>query len=742
MTLALLLATMLAGGPQAPPGVTAMRGLVIDARTASPVRDARVVLVELGRSTQTGADGHFDFPNVPPGGYTVTVSRIGYIFVRRHVDLSADATLDLTIPLAEGTGTYQETVNVGPTNVSASEPGVGSQSEMGSAGLQDLRGVAADDPMRAMQALPGVATGDDFQAEFSVRGSEFRHVGVVIDDTATPLLLHTVRSINETGSIAMLNSDVLDRASLMAGPHPQRHGDWLGATLDFGLREGSRDRTQLRGAVSGTSASLVVEGPMGRAKRGSWLTSIRKSYIDWLIKKIDPSINGTLGFSDAQSKFVYDLTTRQQVQFILVAGDTGFEDVTASPANGLYNANSESVLGSAAWRYTRSSLLLTQRVSFVGSRFKDLGVSSQELGRGYARSNVWRGDATWFLNKAWSVGVGAKSEWQHETVTERSFSLVSNQPKERFVASTANDTDVASTWGEVARRTARSGLSAGVRMTRDSLSGRTVASPWLLGERKLGPLTLRASTGISHQFPELEFQRALTGRLPERAEMFDVGMEEELPRGMRWQVTGFSREDSDVIRRIGEDRLVNGQRVAASVFPQFASTLSGPTRGMDLLFARRGRSGLTGWIAYTYSHTRYHDSATGESFDGDFDQRHTLNMFVQESLSYRMAVSAKLRVGSNFPLTGYFQGTLDALTLSAQRNNVRLPTYVRLDVRANRTFTFDRRRLTLFVELVNATSHDNLGQAPGFISGSALNALNYTHKLIPFIPSVGMLVEF
>src|SRR6185295_8298617 len=128
-------------------------------------------------------------------------------------------------------------------------------------------------------------------------------------------------------------------------------------------------------------------------------------------------------------------------------------------------------------------------------------------------------------------------------------------------------------------------------------------------------------------------------------------------------------------------------------FPVFSSTLGGRSRGVDVAFFRRGNSGLTGWIAYTYAHTHYTDRVTGESFDGDFDQRHTLNVFVQERLSYRTAISAKLRIGSNFPLVGYFEGTLDDLHLGSERNQVRLPTYVRLDIRANRTFTFDRRRL-------------------------------------------------
>jgi hypothetical protein len=734
---------VLAGQAATParPAPPALHGVVVNAKTAAPIADARVLLVELARSTKSDADGRFSFATVPPGRYTLTVSMIGYIFVHRQVNVGASA-IALTLPLTEGTGAYQENVTITATTAPPREIGVASQSDVGSAGLQDLRGVAAVAPMRAMQALPGVATGDDFQSQFSVRGSSFRHVGIVIDGTATPLLLHTVRNTNDTGSVAMINTDVLERASLMAGPHPQRHGDWVGATLQFDLRDGSRDRSQLRGAVSGTSASMVLEGPLGPSRHASWIASIRRSYVDWLIRKIDPNIDSTLGFSDAQAKVVYDLTNRQQLQFTAIGGDATYRDENTGLANGLHTANSKSVLGSGAWRYTRNAVLFSQRVSFIGSKFKDLGLVGQELGTGYGRGVVWRGDATWFVNKSWALEAGAKSEWQHQTLTERNFQIVNQQPRQRFIAASASHTNLASGWGELSRHTAATGFSIGARVTRDSLSARTVVSPWLLGEWTAGRLTARVSGGVAHQFPELELQRALPERVAERARMIDAGLDHQLPHGLRWQLTAFGREDANVLRRSGEDRIDGGRRFTESVFPMFTSTLGGRSRGVDVLFARRATTGLTGWIAYTYAHTRYHDRVIGEEFDGDFDQRHTVNVFVQERLSYRTAVSAKLRMGSNFPLVGYFQGTLDALHLGTRRNQIRLPSYARLDIRANRTYTFDRRRLTLFLELMNATGRRNLGQAAGFIRGATFEAIGYTEKLIPFVPSVGMLIEF
>src|SRR5207249_1538768 len=126
----------------------AIQGVVVNAKTTAPIADARVLLVELSRSTKSSADGRFQFANVPAGRYTLTVSMIGFIFVHRQVNVGNTA-LELTLPLAEGTGTYQENVTITAAPAGAPEVGVSSQSELGSAGLQDLRGVAADDPMRA-----------------------------------------------------------------------------------------------------------------------------------------------------------------------------------------------------------------------------------------------------------------------------------------------------------------------------------------------------------------------------------------------------------------------------------------------------------------------------------------------------------------------------------------------------------------------------------------------------------------
>ena len=168
-----------------------------------------------------------------------------------------------------------------------------------------LRTVLADDPVRAVQSLPRVAAIDDFRSEFSVRGSPYRHIGVVIDGVETPWLQHAVYG-RSAGSVSMLSTDVVESATLQAGAYPQRHGNRLGAQLGMNIRQGSRDRVALSGTISGTSAAIVTEGPLGAARPGWWLVAVRQSLLEWPIKRRNPIDETVFGFTDAQAKIVFD----------------------------------------------------------------------------------------------------------------------------------------------------------------------------------------------------------------------------------------------------------------------------------------------------------------------------------------------------------------------------------------------------------------------------------------------------
>jgi hypothetical protein len=359
--------------PAAAPGAGSIGGRVLDATTAAPLAGVVVEVQTTGHSVRTDDHGRFVLAGIPAGRHPLFVSTIGYGLARPVVDVRAGARTELDVPLAEGTGAYTERVTVTADPLAVPTAGAPAQETLGSASLQGVRAVLIDDPLRAVQSLPGVAANDDMRSDFSVRGSDFRHVGTSIDGVATPWLLHEFQENSDSGSLSVLNSDILDRVTLSLGAYPQRYSDRTGAWLESTMREGSRAATAFRAAVSGTNASVLAEGPIGAGAGGSWLVSFRRSYLDWLIRRIVPDFGSSLfAFTDLQSKVVYDLTPRHQLQMIAIAGAARLDQPDERDISSTAHAADDMALGTVALRSTLgSSWLVTQRVALVGQKFRN-----------------------------------------------------------------------------------------------------------------------------------------------------------------------------------------------------------------------------------------------------------------------------------------------------------------------------------------------------------------------------------
>jgi hypothetical protein len=342
----------------------AINGLVVDQQTGQAIAGAAVQIAELKSSLVTDQLGRFTVSALAPGTYHATISIVGYILARREIIVAADQTVEVTIPLAGGTGTYREEVTVRGEASAPDEPAVAAQQTLGSAELQNLRGVMVDDPLRAVQALPGVSATDDLHGVFTVRGSGFDRIGFTLNGVPTRYVLHTVEAVEGGGSTAMINGDILARVSLMSGAYPQRIGGRTGAQVAFELREGSRDRQSSRLAISGSSISFVSEGPLGSNKRGSWLISARKSYLDFLFEQVFDDPTFTFGFEDVQAHLVRDVGARHQIQATVIGGQSRFNEREEDLGdNDLFQARLNGWLGALRWRYLAPhGLIVSQHV--------------------------------------------------------------------------------------------------------------------------------------------------------------------------------------------------------------------------------------------------------------------------------------------------------------------------------------------------------------------------------------------
>jgi hypothetical protein len=207
-------------------------------------------------------------------------------------------------------------------------------------------------------------------------------------------------------------------------------------------------------------------------------------------------------------------------------------------------------------------------------------------------------------------------------------------------------------------------------------------------------------------------------------------------------LSGYHRDEKDDLRAVNADIRLVGGRLVLPTNPHWANQLSGNSNGVEIVLERRAANGLNGWLSYAWSDSQLTDQLSGETFAADFDQRHTVNSYIAYRWGGRTSLSARMRYGSNFPIAGYIGADANGYVVSEQRNGLRMPDYARLDLRADRAFTYRKSRLTLFIEVVNATNRDNYRPNSPGINITTRRVFDPFETTFPLLPVAGVLIEF
>ncbi|HEX2569342.1 MAG TPA: TonB-dependent receptor [Polyangia bacterium] len=225
-------------------------------------------------------------------------------------------------------------------------------------------------------------------------------------------------------------------------------------------------------------------------------------------------------------------------------------------------------------------------------------------------------------------------------------------------------------------------------------------------------LTLQAAAGLYHQPPAPEDLSAVFGNPalgPTRAvhvsaaAALRVTVGAQARVGLVVEATGFYRHlDQQVVR-------------SAAATPPLAGALgqdgSGRSYGLQLLVRAEPWRGLSGWLAYTVGRSERRDHP-GEALRlADYDQTHLLTLVA----SYRRrgwGAGVRLRHATGLPRTPVVGAFFDAQgdqfqPLFGARNAIRLPDFVQLDLRVDRSFTFGRLLLEVYLDVQNVTYRRN-----------------------------------
>lgn len=735
-------------------GPAVLNGKVVDIITGQPLGNVLIRLQSTKESVITDRQGRFQFSRVAPGKQVLFVSAVNYALLKQDVDMSATGPVEVTISLTPGNGAIADSAEV----TAGEEPvPVAARQTLRGAELQNLSGGVVDDPMRAVQALPGVTTGDDMRCEFAVRGSGFGHIGTSVDGVATPLLSHVFEQ-EDTGSVSMINSEVLESAVLMNGSYPARYGNRIGAWIEYTLREGSRERWGARVTASAVSVSGLVEGPLGQARKGSFMAACRYNYIDWLLKKLDAT-GSAFNFIDTQGKLVYGLTGRHQLEMSWLAGQARLnneeERLTADINDDWKSKNMSGLVTLALRTVFGPRLLLTQRIAAVASDQRIAGFFENEQHHGKSKEILYRSDVVLTANDRLAFEGGGEVRKLSENRRDWIYGWTgpAGGPFEMIVWR-SNQID-SHAWQYSAyglgrwQPAANVTVSPGARVDHQTLTGQTVFSPWLQTGWKPGHnWEFTAGTGVYHQFPDFDqvlgWKAGGTNLRPERAWHADLGVTRQFGKQVRFHFTAYNRQERDILRlRNFESQIYNGVFINPFQFPVFyRNLLRGYSRGMEFQLRLENPNGLAGWVSYSLAWTRYRDESRQESFWGDYDQRHTINAFAQYRFTPATGMSVRFRYGSNFPVAGYYEKTGDNYYITNRKNLERLPAYARLDIRANHTFNLFRQRVTLFAEVINVLNRTNYRKSLSWVDVNMMVQSGLLEETVPVLPSVGLLIEF
>ncbi len=749
-----------------------IKGTVKNVAGGERLERVQVSVLEAGRETNTGADGTFVIQNLAPGKYTLRVSAVGYRLSTFPFSLSAAESKEFDLTMVPDNFRHTESVRVtGDIFQQEDSPAI-SESNLTAAEIRAASTVFADDPFRAVQGLPGVSApgNNEFYAQFSVMGTPFQNVSIYLDDVlASPF--HSIPDIANGASLSFLTSETVEEMKLMPVAYPVKYADGIGAALDIRTREGSRSTPIFRVSAGIADSDILGEGELGTSDhgsaRGSWIASARKSYIGYLIRNREDDVQNA-SFYDGDVKLTYDLTAKQSVSIHALGGQTSTQLTSSTDPDVFAAGNSAFTLARAGWRWSIGPhLLLDSHAAYLSEPYDSHNSFGQILDS-YAYGE-WLGGSN--LNWAWKNNDVLEGGATLRRLRDDGYSVFYGSPGPALSAY-ANGTGLR---GDLYLQQAsalwknRVHVIGGVRWDYLQRIGLHPFSEQIsTAIRVLTATELQFGVGRYAQFPD--FQGVATpyclpfGNLLQRSDHFTAAIEQRLGESTRVRLQAFDRQNSDLVGSpsgfAAEPPGVNPPCGALEPLSGENSTYQRDySRGVQLVLQRRSANRLSGWVGYTLARARQREyfvllplsstAAEQLSFNTPYfstlqDQRHSLNAFGTYRLKPTINLSGKFLYGSGYPVpSGDFVQVGNTYEEIGVSNSVRLPAYIRLDLRCDKSWAFTRWKFTLYGEVLNVTNHDNrIYIYSTGVNPSTLQSKIQTQQELPVVPTMGLVFEF
>ncbi len=744
-----------------PPAV--LRGQVRAMGTRRPLA-AALVTIDGGASLETLADGEFSV-ELEAGDVELEVKASGFVgrtFVER---LAPGQRLEVLYRLEpNGVATYE-------TVVRAKKESEAPRVELGRTELTESAGTQGD-PFRAVMLLPGVASVASGLSYPVVRGTQPAATGFFLDGVRVPQLYHLL------AGPSVLAPDFIDRVDFFTGALPARYGRLLGGAVEAKL---ARPPESLKATVSVDllSAQAFVAAPI-RAAHLDVAAGGRFSYTALVATQVaklafpstpeNPQPAPVASFQDYQLRAEWSPGPgKLRLLAFGAADEAGVRQrdprtITALLSNVFHRVDLSWRMSLGGGQAEAGVTVGTDQLGLIGTR------DGKDVGQFVMRRTGWQARLRYsrpFLD-ALTLEAGADVDRQDvDLEIERDPVLAIGSASSLREPRTIGT--IAGTFAELSWKAGPVSLVGGLRgdlFTLDSGVVRAAIDPraalrWTLRDW----LVLRGSAGLSHQAPTVMVNVPVSDLAGLRQGLqagarFDVGADARLEwLGLDASATAFFNPLFPAIEHTIESLLTNRARAGEA-----ASGVPGRAYGLELMVRKRSEGRWFGWVSYTLLRSeRYKRAlqfdARGAVVDDvtawvpfDFDQTHVLHLTGGLTLPRGWKLSAGLHLNSGRPESGSISSraqepSFDPVTLApawvpvSLAREPRLPPFVRLDLRASKTWAFDDFVLEAYLDVLNASASS---EVLGFTYDTTVDAtgqvkLRKTPFAIPLVlPTLGV----
>ncbi|MBM3727044.1 MAG: TonB-dependent receptor [Acidobacteria bacterium] len=731
-----------------------LSGTVVEEGTTTPIA-ARVCVTTLSRCADTDpGTGLFRLPDLRSGTYEIEVTASGRPPLRREgleVRAGLEARVEVVVPRLQSQRdevTVTGSVFIAPEEIKSSGFLVTRQEVYKAAG-------ALQDVSRYIQTLPGVAIGsNDFRNDIIVRGGSPLENLYIIDNIEIPNINAFANFASAGGTVSLLDAELIQDVTFLTGGYPAPYINRTSSVLQVAQREGDRESFHGRATLGFAGGGTIFEGPIRKGK-GSWVVSARRSFLDLVTD--DVGFGGVPILYTYNAKALYDLTPRDRIWAVSVSGTdeirlgarevprpTEDEEVNNldirydgwRTANGL---NWQRLLGNSA----AGLLGITHSRAKVGSQVRDLvrnGIRrpGEKLVDLVTRSpliysddsregeTTLKYDLTWQAARLGKLQAGGSYKIFDINYNTRSpLGTLSPYTTERDV----NPFDLrrsfrayqSSGYTQLTRDvTRRLNLTVGGRLDGYDYLGRSRFSPRAgMSYRLTERLSWRASYGQYFQQPFFLFLSAFPqnrGLIPFRADHYVTGLTYVATPTLRITLEAYAKryKDYPVSSQFPQLSLANaGDTFAVRdiLFPM-VSAGRGRVRGVEIFAEKKFTNQWFGQANFAWLRSRQ-AGLDGVLRPSVYDYPRVANFVGGYRLNAKWEFSTRAAYLAGRPFTPFREdvsrqqsrGIFDLTRVNAER----LPDYLRVDIRADRTFTVRDKPLLVFIGVQNAFNRRNVG---------------------------------